>query len=55
MIFKVKIQLLCFIPVVHIRQDKLELRSPGLGYNSLEVGAGLVISDVEIHSKPARS
>ncbi len=55
MIFKVTNHLLCFIPAVHIRRDKLGLRLPGLGDNLLEVGAGLVISDIEIHSKPVRS
>jgi hypothetical protein len=54
MIFKVTNHLLCLIPVVHVRRDKLELHSPGLGDNSFEVGAGLVVSDVEIHSEPAR-
>ncbi len=55
MIFKVANHSLGFILAVHIRRDKLELRSPGLSDNLLEVGAGLVVSDVEIHSKPARS
>jgi hypothetical protein len=39
MIFKVMNHSLGFIPVVHIWGDKLELRSPGLGDNSLGVGA----------------
>jgi hypothetical protein len=55
MIFKATNHLLGFISAVHIRRDKLELRLPGLGDNSLEVGAGLVVSDDEIHSKPVSS
>jgi hypothetical protein len=43
------------ISVVHIRRDKLELRSPGLGDNLFEAGTGIVVSDVEIHSKPTCS
>ena len=53
MIFKVTNHSLCFIPVVHIRRDKLEFCLPGLGDNLFEVGAGLVISDVGIHREPA--
>ena len=55
MVIKVMNHSLSFIPVVHIRRDKLELHSPGLGDNLLEVGSGLVVSDVEIHSEPVRS
>jgi hypothetical protein len=55
MIFKVTHHSLGFIPAVHIRRDKLEMCSPGLGDNSLEVSAGLVVSDVEIHSEPTHS
>ena len=55
MIFKVTNHSPGFIPVVHIWQDNLELCLTGLGDNSLEVGAGLVVLDVEIHSKPVRS
>jgi hypothetical protein len=55
MFFKVTNHLLGFIPVEHIRRDTLELRSPGLGDNLLEVGPGLFVLDFEIHSEPVRT
>ena len=49
MILEMANHLLCFVPAMHVRWDKLEFSPPGLSYDSFEVCAGLVIPDIEIH------
>ncbi len=55
MVFEVPYHLLGFVSPVHVQRHQLEFGLPSFCDDLFEVCTGLIISDIEIHQKPASS